>query len=292
MDDQQLAAQRPSDIDEALDRMSASLDVFHGRPDNRAIFLRVYHEMTWEVHDAVHGFGDYQGRSVFMDPAWVRRLSGRFASLYFRSLAGPGSDPGRPGSQAWKVAHDVAREQDSTVLLNALLGINAHINYDLADAIAQNLDPMELRDPSALQLRKFDHDQVNNLLVRSMGRIQDVLARDYAPVLGLGDRLLGRVDERLSEVGLTHYRAQVWGDAISYATARADDQTGRREELVRAKLDWESHRVAKQLRARRGLWQIERAANLPWVVFEDRRWDLIEVRERRRPTRLPDPLHC
>ena len=60
---------------------------------------------------------------------------------------------------------------------------------------------VRLDDPASLLCRKFDHDQVNNLLVdRAMGPIQQAPARDYEPALALGDRVLaglaGRPDAR------------------------------------------------------------------------------------------------
>ena len=116
------------------------LAFFHEAHDRRAIFLRLYYMMTLEVHAAINGCGDYEGREVFMDPDWVRRLSGQFSSLYFKSLKAPATE------RAWTLAYEVAARPGSSVVQNALLGINAHINFDLPRAIAENLDPAELSD--------------------------------------------------------------------------------------------------------------------------------------------------
>jgi len=259
MDDMALAAQQPADIDEALKFMKTTLEQFHAVHDRRAFFLRVYYIMTQQVHAATNGVGDFAGHPVFADPDWIRRLSGRFASRYFRALALTDADP---GSRAWKIANEVARDRRSTVLLNALLGINAHINYDLAQAIAENLDPAELADQEALLRRKFDHDQVNNLLDRAMGPIQQALATDYEPALALGEHVMGGFEDRLADLGLRHYRERVWGDALTYAVMRkrsADDA-----ELVRAKLDWESATLAKQVQDWHLMWYTERCLDLPW----------------------------
>lgn len=287
MDDGEIAAQRPATIDEALECMRTTLVEYVRRRDRRAIFLHVYYEMTLEVHDALGGRGDYAGQRVFLDPDWVRRLSGLFAGLYFSSTApepgepGSAAEPGVPGRarEAWRIAY-AAAERRGSVVLDALLGINAHINDDLAKAIAANLDPAELADPAALQLRKFDHDQVNNLLVRALGRIQDVLARHYDPGLRLADRFLGRLDERVSAVGLSYYRERVWWDALTYACATAADErsTGTAAtDVVRDKLNWESAKVAKYLLRLRRLWAVEWLLGLPWRLGEERRWARIEL---------------
>ena len=184
--------------------------------------------MTLEVHAAIHGLGDYEDKQVFLDADWIKRLSGKFATLYFKALDTCGREPDDEIERAWKTADKATRSRRSTVVQNALLGINAHINYDLPRAIAANLDPAELDDHPTLQLRKFDHDQVNNLLVRTLRPIQDVLARDYAPAIALVDNLLGNLDERLSELGLKYYRERVWWDALTYASAAEERHRGDR----------------------------------------------------------------
>jgi len=279
MDDKALAAQQPKNIDQALEFMRSTLQQFHAERDRRAFFLRVYYMMTQEVHAAIHGKGAYVGRPVFMAPEWIERLSGRFASLYFRSLTVTG-DGSAAGQRAWGAAHGAARDPRSTVLLNALLGIVAHIKKDLAQAIAENLELDDLDDTATMLRRRFDHDQVNNLLIRVMSSIQDTLARDYEPVLGVGDRVLGGLDERLSSVGLPHYREQVWSDALTYAAVlRQPDQerVERGTELVRAKLDWESYQLAKEVSDWRAMWFVERALGRGWSWRGGRDWTRIEL---------------
>ena len=113
---------------------------FHEAHDRRAIFLRLYYMMTLEVHAAINGCGDYEDRDVFMDPGWVRRLSGKFSTLYFKSLMAPAAD------RAWRSPTRPRQRPGSSVVENALLGINAHINFDLPRAIAKNLEGDDLGD--------------------------------------------------------------------------------------------------------------------------------------------------
>ena len=274
-DNRQLAQRQPKDIDEALEFMEATLIEFHKYRDKRAIFLRLYYIMTLEVQAAIKGTGVYTGRTVFLDPEWIRSLSGRFASLYFRSLDTYDREPDERVERAWKAAYTAAGTKRSTVVQNALLGINAHILYDLPRALAANLDPGDLKDYATLQLRKFDHDQVNNLLIRVLNRIQRVLAHDYAPGIAIADGLLGHLDERLSEAGLRHYREGVWWAALAYAAATAEEDLD--EQVVREKLNWESHKVAGQLGRWRVLWFLERALGLPFKLLRLRRWDRIAL---------------
>ena len=245
---QEIVQQRPKDVDEAIPCMRKALDYFHARNDYRAVFLRAYYIITLEVHAAVHELGDYE-QQVFFDPGWVKLLTGKFASLYFQSL----TTDERPAEseKAWKLAHKMAVEKSSTVLQDLILGINAHINYDLAYGNALNLkEHGDHSEHLLLSRRKFDHDQINNLLVRSAPRIQEVLTRDYGGGILLLSQFFGSWDEHLAELGLKYYRERVWGDAVSFLCARDDRETG----LVHDKLNWESFKVAKFV-TRRAFWQ-------------------------------------
>ena len=106
MDIHTLAEQEPRNIDDALDCMEMGLRFFHEAHDRRAIFLRLYHKMTLEVHAAINGCGDYEGRDVFMEPGWVRRLSGHFSTLYFKSLKAPATE------RAWTLAYASAPDEE------------------------------------------------------------------------------------------------------------------------------------------------------------------------------------
>ena len=276
MDESEIAAQRPHDIDQAIEAMRKTLVYYHGRRDKRAIFLRLYYIMTLEVHAAINGCGDYAHRQIFIDPEWVRRLSGRFSTKYFESL------PPDNRSRAWRYADTVAKSPRSSVVENAVLGINAHINFDLPRAIAENLDPAELGDYRKLQLRKFDHDQVNNLLIRVLDQIQKTLAASYEPGIAVADAFMGNLDERMSGRALKYYRERVWWNALSFAAAKVEGK----EDLVLDKLDWESLQLAKEVTGSQWMWFSERALNSVVAAFrKEKDWAAIPLEQPQRPDR-------
>jgi hypothetical protein len=233
----EIAAYRPRDIDEALDAIRSALDYFHREDDRRAIFLRAYYLITIAVHEAIHPHGR-RARRTFFDPAWIERLAGKFAALYFQSL----TCEERPGERAWKLAHREAGAGETSVLQDLLLGLNAHINYDLAYGIYLNLrEHDDGRDHLLLPRRKFDHDQVNQILVDTMPQVKRVLTRDYGgELLALG-RIAGNLDQALARIGLEHYRERVWWSAVSYLSATDDEEI----QLVHARLDSESAALAE-----------------------------------------------
>ncbi|HEV2782786.1 MAG TPA: DUF5995 family protein [Actinophytocola sp.] len=244
-----IAAQRPANIDEAIPCMQNALRYFHERDDYRAIFLRAYYIITLNVHAAINQRGDYTN-PIFFDAGWVSSQAGHFASLYFRSLTTFERDP--DAERAWKVAHGMAQERSSTVLQDLLLGLNAHINYDLAYGTYLNLKQHgdEVQHLS-LPRRKFDHDQVNNILIRSIPQIAETLTRDYGGGIQLLRKTMNGLDVVLSGTGLKYYRERVWWSAISYLATTDDEEVN----LVHQRSNWESAQLAKRI-ADRSIWSL------------------------------------
>lgn len=246
---QEIATQRPRDIDEAIPALKKALDWYHENNDYRAVFLRAYYIITVNVHAAVHGRGEWR-KGIFFDPAWIASLAGKFSSLYFQSLT---TFERAPESElAWKVAHRLAEDRASTVVQDLLLGLNAHINYDLAYGIYMNLkEHGDDRNHLLLPRRKFDHDQVNEILLRSIPEITTTLARDYGGAIRFLDVALDRLDDLLAGTGLRYYRERVWWDAVSYLTTTDEQELG----LVHEKLNRESASLANLI-ADQSFWSL------------------------------------
>lgn len=249
-----LARLTPRTIDDALECMKVALGIFHDANDRSAVFMRTYQIITRNVRDAIRGQNEFDNR-IFFDPQWVSRLSGRFATLYFRSLLTFFKPP--EVERAWKIAHAATRDKHVGVTQDVLLGINAHINYDLPLALYQNFlahGDHTQASTSWLYRRKFDHDQVNNILMRSIPEVQRTLGAEYGGLLGLIGKALLTLDDSLSELGLKYYRERVWWDAVSFLAARGPDVEGpvlpahAEFALVQQKLNWESGKLAEAIR--------------------------------------------
>jgi hypothetical protein len=90
-------------------------------------FNRLYLTVTQAVGERVHTGG-------FADPAWLARLDVDFAGFYFRSLGCALSGAACPG--CWQAMLSVRNDVRITRIQFALAGMNAHINHDLCQAIA------------------------------------------------------------------------------------------------------------------------------------------------------------
>jgi hypothetical protein len=220
-------------LDQELERMRSTLKELYRARDNRAIFLRAYYTMSSEVRDALRGEGDFD-HPLFFDAEWVDALAAGFSRRYFDSLE-------TPQNSIWKRAHEVARQPRASILESLLLGINAHINFDLAFCVHAIIhERREAESPEQLARRKFDHDQINNVLMHSLPKVQDVLAREFGGGMRFFSQLFGKVDEMLTLTGLRYYRDRVWSNSLGLLAARNEAE----RKKVELRLEWESRQVA------------------------------------------------
>ena len=235
-----IADQAPTTIEEALDAMDRALEHFHRHNDYRAIFLRAYRIITANVLLVIQG--QRRGEpGVFSDPEWMSRLAGKFATLYFRSLR-IFETPDR--GAAWKRAYILAAQKQTTVGEDLLLGINAHIKYDLAPAICWNLRETSGGDrPKVLAEKKGDHDRANRILHKSIDDIIRILPRDYGGMFRTLDALMLRLDRRLAISVVRHHREKVWWDALDLLRSSSANQT----EAIMARLDADSDALAQKI---------------------------------------------
>jgi hypothetical protein len=169
--------------------------------DRRAVFLTIYTRMTASVRAAIA-----DGR--FAEPEWMRRYTVTFAEYYRRAFLAFERGDLAAVPDPWRVAFGTAVDGSTLVTQDAFLGINAHINYDLALALRDvGIDP----DRDA---RRADHRRINDILARLVDAQQEALAEIYAPGLSSVDASLGRFDEALSLFSLTEGRAQAWRVAV------------------------------------------------------------------------------
>ena len=111
-------------IDDALARMDANLDRAIDQRDPRGYFTAVYRGVTQRVRDGV-------AAGEFEDNERMERFDVRFARYWLDAYAG--WDRGDPIADSWSCSFEAAR-RGATVMQNLVLGINAHINLDLAVA--------------------------------------------------------------------------------------------------------------------------------------------------------------
>ncbi|WP_135303718.1 DUF5995 family protein [Haloarcula amylovorans] len=177
------------------------------RGDRRSVFLTIYSRMTRQIWAGID-------RGDFENLAWMRAYTVTFANYYRRAFLAFEAGNLDAVPTPWRIAFGTARHGDALVIQDAFLGINAHINYDLALTLRDvGIDPNRAT-------KYADHCAVNEILARLVDTQQSALAAMYAPGIEDIDAILGRLDEWLSLLGLTEGRAHAWRVAVVLSTAR------------------------------------------------------------------------
>ncbi|NUQ22589.1 MAG: hypothetical protein HUU34_01455 [Saprospiraceae bacterium] len=185
--------------------------------DRRYIFLRCYSMMSANMPVAIQ-----EGR--FAHPSWVATLMLRFADYYFDALAQYDQNPAHAPA-VWRQAHDAAKAQGTHVMQNLLLGVNAHINYDLPLALYDCLrSDWAGLDETQKRLRQNDHETVNQIIGDTIDAVQDTVVEPLSPAMALVDRLMGRMDEWLLSQLITAWRHDVWNVALQLLAASDESQ--------------------------------------------------------------------
>jgi hypothetical protein len=229
----------PACAPEALEALTSAAERLRASGDPRAAFPDIYAIITRRVSDRVAlGPGRF-----FLEPEWISTLAGRFCQRYletlWRSLAGRPQD-----TEAWAVAYAASELDSTTPLANVLLGLSAHINFDLAIGIYRTIVELGATDHARIARYKHDHDAVNELLEASIPEAFDrLITRHRCPVSRALFHRAYAVSRWTAVHFLTSWRARVWDDALELVFA------GRAEarEAVLRRLDRRSGRYARLL---------------------------------------------
>jgi hypothetical protein len=193
-------------IDEVVEALQRRLDDLPAGLDHRRVFIETYRRTTEAVGAAV-------AATYFEDPDWVTRWDVAFAELflvaYDADLAG-GEVP-RP----WRLAF--AADPSLPVLAHLLLGMNAHINYDLPPAMLAVIDDAEFADQVLLDRRRRDHERIDRILASRVAA-EDIAIGGRRSLL---DRLLKPLNRLSSRRFLREARHKVWLNVAQLQAARA-----------------------------------------------------------------------
>ncbi|MEN8042200.1 MAG: DUF5995 family protein [Actinomycetota bacterium] len=218
-----------------IEQMEEIADRLDAENDGRRYFHNVYLNTTRAVMAEVEADG-------FVDSAWAERWGVAFADLYLDALRA-WDDGGNP-SKPWRIAFEAARDLDTTPLRHTLLGINAHVNYDLPQAFLAVITDAEFDDPETMSKRASDHAHIDSILA-SRVRSED---KNLARVEQRGDRTMAdRLLLPFNRVGTKRFlkegRRKVWSNTNVLAQARRRGPDAYAADLVRLE-DLSGQRVA------------------------------------------------
>ena len=207
-----------SSIDALLARMDGLLAPMVTSNDERRYFLAVYTRTTAAVRDELA----HPRLGGFVNPAWTERWDLAFAELYLEALERWNEDGTAPGP--WQVAFALAGSEPRVPpIRHLLLGMNAHINFDLPQALLAVISDAEFDDPSVIERRATDHAHIDAILASRVPEEDRLLQVSEQPGdRTLIDRLMTPFNRRATTRFLKEARAKVWRNARALSLARRD----------------------------------------------------------------------
>ena len=251
-------------IDAVIIEMDGVIDAARRTGARSGWFSAMYRQTTRAVRDQVAA-----GR--FDDGERMCRFVDRFAARYLGPLAA--SQDGRPVPRSWRVTFDAAADRDTIILQHLLLGINAHVNLDLAVVAA------EICPGTEIATLHDDFMRVNHILGSLLPVVRACIGR-FSPLLDVIDRLSGTDDDEVLNFSIRVARDEAWAQA--QLLAQVDDAL-RRQRLVDS-LDRRVAVLGKLVAHPGGL--LQRAVD---VVAATESQDVVEVIDALREVALPAP---
>ncbi|HQG16007.1 MAG TPA: DUF5995 family protein [Ornithinibacter sp.] len=220
------------DVVSAERRLESMTQVWTASGDRRAVFSECYLVMTRRVRERVRN-------GAFHDGVWVTRLLDRFADYYFDAVEAYGRSgdftlstvmtvtttpdgveatvtpvPERTCPEIWRGALDACSDPGCHPLQALMLGINAHINHDLAPALVDVLDDWGTLEEEQRRHRHEDHELVNTIIDETTDEVQRDVVAQWSPLAEMLDALMGPLDEWAFGTLAQSWRSQVWLDAM------------------------------------------------------------------------------
>ena len=197
-------------IDETIRRMQA-LRARLGC-DHRAVFATTYLLLTEEIRKTVVNEPHF-----YDDNEWLLYLDTLFAKYYFDTNWI--HDAGKRVPEAWEIAFNTAAHGDANAGQDLLLGINAHVQRDMAYVMAD--EGLRMRDGRS---RKPDHDKGNDILQRGYEPIVKAIAEQYDPLISTSNSEATPVDNMAGLETVKEWREGVWRNAERLLNAKTPEE--------------------------------------------------------------------
>jgi hypothetical protein len=192
---------------DAYDGLACLEEHFLAAGDRRAIFASVYTLTTLRMAESIDA-GDYQ------DTAWMQDYQTEFANHYRQALHDRETGNSSQVPQPWTMAFDAAATGNTLIIQDVLLGMNAHINFDLAFAVENvGISP-------GTSTKYADHTAVNAVLGEIGDEIIEAMCGVYGSSYAALDAALGPADELLLAAGMGAARQNAWNNAVALTNSR------------------------------------------------------------------------
>jgi hypothetical protein len=196
-------------VDAVVARMTAALDDLAAHGDPGRFFLGTYLRITQAIGGAID-----EGR--FEDPAWVAAWDVDFADLYLDALTAHRHDPST-APHPWRLAFGA--DPGLPPEAHVLLGVNAHINYDLPQSMVRVIPPADMADAEVVARRHRDHRAIDGVLAVQVAR-EDRALQQAGGRRSVLDRVAAPANRLAVRIFLSESRRRVWANTLQLHTAR------------------------------------------------------------------------
>jgi hypothetical protein len=194
-----------STIEDLVEDLNQRLRALPPGHAHRATFLAPNRRTTLAVAAAVQ-------RGFFQDDAWVVGWTAVFGRYFID--AHDADLAGGPVPRPWRLAFGLAA--DAHPLAHLLVGMNAHINYDLPQAMLDVISPADFGDADLLASRVRDHDRIDTILAARVAAEDGEIGGPRR----LLDRVLAPANRLATRRFLAESRAKVWENVLALHDAR------------------------------------------------------------------------
>ena len=198
-------------INEVITQLESIIAECKNNNSSAGYFTALYHKVTCRVRDGIL-------KGEFEDNARMEKLDVLFANRYLQAYE-QWKNKQTP-SASWAVAFDGIKRRRTIVLQHLLLGINAHINYDLGIAAVDTMKGAKFDD-----IQK-DFNAINTLLAAMVYEVIHDLNR-VSPLLSLLGLHATNNNQMLVEFTLGNARDGAWcfAEEISKQSGAAYEAT-------------------------------------------------------------------
>jgi len=206
-----------------LEELRELIDWSRAQGSRLGYFAALYTHVGLAVEHALAG-GEFQ------HPRSLQRLNDVFFARYLAAFRA--HRDGQTTSGAWAAAFKAAASRRPCIIQHLMLGMNAHINLDLAIAVAEAIPPAELDAFHA------DFDHMNGLLSGLVDTITKDIARAW-PFLRWINQLFRQEDDLIIEFSMQLARDHAWEGARRLSALAGEE----RQQAIR-ELDADATEIA------------------------------------------------
>ncbi|MGJ8744593.1 DUF5995 family protein [Polaribacter sp.] len=187
---------RATTIENVLKELDIIISESIANNSRMGLFAYIYRRTTAEIASEI-ALGNFE------DNERLETLDVEFANLYLDAYKAYKNN--QKLSASWTLAFENVTES-LTIIQHIMLGMNAHINLDLAVATATTMSGSKIIDI------ENDFNKVNDILFQITNELQDRLSR-VSPLLFLLDLIGNNNDEKIIDFSMRMARKQSWNAA-------------------------------------------------------------------------------